>query len=213
MNFDAGKYKVWTWKNPLILHGMLNPGLAINELVLGQRIPKITLIEKGGRKALPERSFVPCPHCGTIHSSLKWTPQNHTAFKNWFGLYCNNCGKIIPCIRNLTSGVVLILTFPIWYWFKDKWKQKWLSVQKTKFSKPLVLTPPVYPWWYIGLSYAIFMFIFMSLFDFLLLQETFTWKRLLFNAISWTLGGMLYGLFMKKFGRTQTSIKSISKTA
>ena len=120
MNFDKKKYHVWTWKNPLILHWIINPGLAFNELILGQRVPKITVIEKGGIKPLADRSYVPCPHCETLHSSLKWTPQNNTAFKNWFGLYCDNCGKIIPCVRNLTSFILLVLTFPIWYWFKDK---------------------------------------------------------------------------------------------
>jgi hypothetical protein len=46
MKIDETKYKIWTWKNPLMLHWIINPGLAINELILGQRIPKITLVEK-----------------------------------------------------------------------------------------------------------------------------------------------------------------------
>ena len=212
MNFDKKKYNVWTWKNPLILHWIINPGLAFNELILGQRVPKITLIEKGGRKPLAERSFIPCPHCDTLHSSLKWTPQNNTAFKNWFGLYCDNCGKIIPCVRNLTSLILLVITFPIWYWFKDEWKQRWLNIQKEKFSKPLVLTQPDYKWWYIGLRYALFMFIFMSLFNFLILQEIFTWKKLLINAVVWIIGGLLFGLFMKKYGGNQTTKQSDRKT-
>ncbi len=212
MNFDTKKYSVWTWKNPLILHWILNPGLAINELVLGQRVPKITLIEKGGRKPLAERSYVPCPHCETLHSSLKWTPQNKTAFRNWFGLYCDNCCKVIPCVRNLTSLIIIVLTFPIWYWFKDKWKQKWLDTQKNKFSKPLFLTQPDYKWWYIGLRYALFMFVFMSLFNFLLLQKAFTWKRLLLNAITWTIGGLVFGIIMKKFSGSQVSKQSDRET-
>lgn len=205
MNFDKKKYQVWTWKHPLILHWILNPGLALNELIFGQRIPKITLVEKSSRKTLAERSYVPCPHCETLHPGLKWTPQNNTAFKNWFGLYCDNCGKIIPCVRNLTSIIVLALTFPIWYWFKDKWKQKWLNRQKENFSKPLVLTQPDYKWWYIGLSYALFMFIFMSIFDFLIIQEVFTWKKLFMNAVFWIIGGLVVGLFMKKFGGNKTA--------
>lgn len=205
MNFDKKKYQVWTWKHPLILHWILNPGLAFNELIFGQRIPKITLVEKSSRKTLAERSYVPCPHCETLHPGLKWTPQNNTAFKNWFGLYCDNCGKIIPCVRNLTSFIVLVLTFPIWYWFKHKWKQKWLNRQKENFSKPLVLTQPDYKWWYIGLSYALFMFIFMSIFDFLIIQEVFTWKKLFMNAAFWVIGGLMVGLFIKKFGGNKTA--------
>lgn len=212
MNFDKKKYHVWTWKNPLILHWIINPGLAFNELILGQRVPKITVIEKGGRKTLADRRYVPCPHCETLHSSLKWTPQNNTAFKNWFGLYCDNCGNIIPCVRNLTSFIFLVLTFPIWYWFKDKWKQKWLNIQKEIFSKPLVLTQPDYKWWYIGLRYVLFMFIFMSLFNFLIMQEIFTWKKLLVNAVVWIIGGLGFGLFMKKIGGNQTTKQSVIKT-
>ena len=198
MNFDTTKYKVWTWKSPMILHWIINPGLAFNELILGQRVPKITLIDKAARKTLPERSFVPCPHCHTLHSSLKWTPQNNTAFKNWFGLYCDNCGKIIPCVRNLTSLVLLAVTSPIWYWFKNKRKDKWLKVQKEKFSKPLVLTQSDFKWWYVGLQFSFFMFVFMSLFDFLILQEEFSWMRLLLTAIIWILGGLVLGVFLKK---------------
>lgn len=212
MNFDKKKYHVWTWKNPLILHWIINPGLAFNELILGQRVPKITVIEKGGIKPLADRSYVPCPHCETLHSSLKWTPQNNTAFKNWFGLYCDNCGKIIPCVRNLTSFILLVLTFPIWYWFKDKQKLKWLNIQKENFSKPLALTQPDYKWWYIGLRYALFMFIFMSLFNFLILQEIFTWKKLLVNAVVWIIGGLGFGLFMKKIGGNQTTKQRDIKT-
>ena len=43
MEFDKEKYKVYTWKNWMMLHWILNPGLAINELILGQRVPKVSL--------------------------------------------------------------------------------------------------------------------------------------------------------------------------
>lgn len=211
MNFDKKKYQVWTWKNLFILHWIVNPGLAFNELILGQRVPKIILVEKNSRKSLGERSYVPCPHCETMHPGLKWTPQNNTAFKNWFGLYCDNCGKIIPCVRNLTSFILLVLTFPIWYWFKDQWKEKWLNKQKENFSKLLVLTQPVYKWWYIGLSYALFMFIFMSICDFLIIQEVFTWKKLFMNAVFYIIGGLGVGLFIKKLGGNKTVKPNESK--
>jgi len=198
MIFDTEKYKVWTWKNPLVLHWILNPGLAFNELLLGQRIPKVTLIQKRSRVPSAEKTFIPCPHCNTLHSGSKWTPQNNTAFKNWFGLYCDNCGKTIPCVRNVTSLILLMLTFPVWYWFKDRWKEKWLEVQKEKFSRPMVFTQPDFKWWYAGLQYAVVMFVGMSLVNFLLLNEEFTWKRLAGNAITWLIGGLLFGLIMKK---------------
>jgi hypothetical protein len=200
MTFDKVKYKVWTWKNPLMLHWIINPGLAFNELVLGQRVPKITLIEKNN-KPLAERSFVPCPHCGTFHSVLKWAPQNHTAFKNWFGLYCDNCGKIIPCLTNLTSYIFLGITFPIRVWFKDKWKARWLEVQKEKFSKPLVLTQPDFKWWYVGLRWGFIMLVIMNILKF----KDFTWKGFLIDIPIWISGGLLLGLIIRSFAGRKTN--------
>lgn len=111
MDFDKTKYKVWKLPHPLLLHWVLNPGLAFNEVILGQRIPKITLIDKTSDAPLIERQYVPCHHCGTIHNGLIWAKKG--AFKNWFGLLCPECEKIIPCIWNITSLVLLALTFPI----------------------------------------------------------------------------------------------------
>jgi hypothetical protein len=84
----------------VVLHWIINPGLAFNELVLGQTIPKVMLIEKEGERPLFQRSLIPCPHCNTLHSGLKWTAKNKTAFKNWFGIYCDHCSGIIPVQRN-----------------------------------------------------------------------------------------------------------------
>src|SRR5688572_8021958 len=103
MEFDREKYKVWNWKHPAMLHWMINPGLMINELLLGQRIPKVMLVEKDKSKPLGERTFIPCPHCKTVHPGMKWSPQNGTSYKNWFGFYCDSCDKVIPCLWNFTS--------------------------------------------------------------------------------------------------------------
>ena len=70
MEFNKEKYKIYTWKNWMVLHWILNPGLAINELILGQRIPKISLEDKISNKPRIERTFIPCPLrniyvCGT----------------------------------------------------------------------------------------------------------------------------------------------------
>ena len=197
MNYDKTKYKIWTWKNPLMLHWIINPAISINELGFGQRMPKVTLIEKNSKKIISEKSFIPCPHCGTIHSGLKWTPQNNTAFGNWFGLYCDHCGKIIPCLTNLSSYILLILTFPVWYWFKDRWKAKWLEEQKIKFSKPLVLTLPDYNWWYIGLRFGLLMYIWSITFAPLIDGDGITRKKLLYGIPVWIIGGLIYGLAMK----------------
>ena len=134
MNYDKKKYKIWNWKSPVILHWIINPGLVINELILGQTIPKVMLIEREGKKPFHQRSLIPCSHCGTMHSGLKWSSQNRTMFKNWFGYYCDNCGEIIPVQRNLVSLTVLFLTFPIWGWFRKALKQNWLNKQPDRYK-------------------------------------------------------------------------------
>jgi hypothetical protein len=212
MKFDTTKYKILTWKNPLMLHWILNPGLAINELILGQRVPKVTLIEKDSIKSLAEKSFIPCPHCDTIHSSLKWTPQNKTAFKNWFGLYCDNCGKTIPCLTNLTSYILLALTFPIWIWFKKSWKQKWLQSQKEKFSNQLYLSTPEYNWVTHGLSWGFFMYLFMEILFPLIDDEKYNYYKLGFGLLYWSLAGLGFGYVMKRFLFRQATKQSNDKT-
>ena len=203
MNYDKTKYKVWTWKNPVMLHWIINPGLAFNELALGQRVPKVMLIEKNSSKSLGEKSFVPCPHCGTLHTGLKWTPQNKTAFKNWFGYYCDSCEKIIPCLTNLTSYIILGLTFPIWFWFKKKYKDKWLEEQKMKFSKPLNLTfqEPKAQWWLRGMLFGLFMYVFMVILFPLIKGEALTQKGLLIGIPVWAVAGLVFGFTMTIINR------------
>ena len=199
MNYDETKYKVWTWKHPLMLHWIINPGLVVNELVLGQRIPKVILIERSSNKSFAESQLVPCPHCETLHSVLKWTPQNKTAFGNWFGLYCDNCGNIIPCLTNLTSYLILWLTLPFWFWFKDSLKEKWLDKQKEKFSKPLNLSYPQRKnqWLRAGLFFGFFMYIFAVVLFPLIMGESLTQRGLLIGVLIWGIAGFLFGFTMK----------------
>ena len=196
MEYDKTKFKIWTWKNPVMLHWIINPGLVINELLFGQRVPKIMLIEKDSSKSLQEKTKIPCPYCGTLHSGLKWSTRNN-AFKNWFGLYCDNCGGIIPCLTNLTSYILLGLTFPIWYWFKDSFKTKWLEEQKNRFSKPLILTQADVKWWNVGLKFGLSMFIMMTLIFPLIMGEGLTQRKILIGIPIWTIGGLGFGYTMK----------------
>lgn len=197
MNFDRTRYKVWTWKHPFVLHWMLNPGLAINELLFGQSVPRVMLIEKDSKKSLAEKSFIPCPHCGTIHSALKWTPQNGTAFGNWFGLYCDQCSRIIPPLRNLTTLLLLAITSPVWYWFKDRWKEQWLEAQRRKFSRTLDLSPPDFVWWKDGIQWGLFMFVFTDIVGPLIFGDRITTGKLLLGIPFWIIGGLLFGLMMR----------------
>ena len=199
MKYDETKYKVWTWKNPIMLHWIINPGVAFNEIVLGQRIPKVMLEERNSDKSLVENQLVPCPHCNTLHSGLKWSEQNKTAFGNWFGYYCDNCGKIIPCLTNLTSYVILGLTFPIWFWFKDSWKAKWLEKQKVKFSKPLDLTytEQKTQWLLMGLLFGFFMYVLFAIIFPLIDGTGITQRGLLILLPICVAGGLVFGFAMK----------------
>ncbi len=203
MEFDKEKYKVFTWKNGLMLHWIINPGLAINELIFGQRVPKVSLEEIALDKPRHERGFVPCPYCNTIHDSRTWSPQNGTAFKNWFGLYCPSCGKIIPCLMNAFSFIILTITFPIWGWFKNNMKAKWLAKQPARYEDiDLNITPMPYDgngWIKQGLIWGGMMFLIMTLGFPLFSGEEITLKNVILGIIIWTLGGLGFGYSMKRY--------------
>ncbi len=201
MNYDKTKYKTWNWKSPVILHWIINPGLVINELILGQTIPKVMLIEREGNTPFFQRSFIPCPHCGELHSGLKYSTQNKTALKNWYGFYCDNCSGIIPIQRNLTSLLILLLTFPIWGWFRKSLKQNWLDKQPNRY-KNLNLEFPIKKnttknWLKMGLFFGLFMYVIVTFLFPLIEQEQITRKSMLIGIPIWLIGGLGFGFFMK----------------
>lgn len=203
MEFNKERYQIYTWKNWMMLHWILNPGLAINELILGQRVPKISLEDKTMDKPRLERTFVPCPHCGTLHDGRTWSTQNGTAFKNWFGLYCIDCGNIIPCLTNAFSFVLLVVTFPIWGWFWKSWRTKWLSEQPKRFEDIDIQSIPNSfdgkNWKATGLTWGAFMFLIISIvFPFIDGQEL-KLKPVLIGLVIWTIGGLVFGYFLKVF--------------
>jgi hypothetical protein len=201
MEYDNKKWKVYNWKNWIMIHWMINPGLVINELILGQRIPKISLEDKESNKPRIERTFVPCPHCEKVHDGRTWSTQNKTGFKNWFGLYCNNCGNIIPCLINIFSLTILAITFPIWGWFKNSMKNKWLKKQPSRFENIKINElPNPYEgngWLKQGLSFGFFMYVFMIIFFPLISKEQITLKSLLIGIPIWLIGGLGFGYIMK----------------
>lgn len=202
MKYDK-KYKVYTWKHWMMLHYILNPGIAVNEIFFGQRVPKISLEDTTSDKPMIERSYVPCPHCNEIHDGRTWSINNGTAFKNWFGLYCRNCGGVIPCLTNLTTFIVLAITFPIWGWFKNGFKQRWLDKQPARFEE-ITIEPSPHPfegrnWIKTGLFWGFFMFLLISIGLPYLLNTSITLSSLLMGAVLWTIGGLAFGYFMKRY--------------
>jgi len=197
MEFDKKKYKIRTWKHWTMIHWVINPGLLINDLILGQRIPKVILFDKTTGKSLIESQFIPCPHCGKLNDAKLWSKNN--AIKNWFGYYCPNCGKIIPCMVNLTSLLIIILTFPVWIWFFKKWKENWLKKQPARFEnfKFEENIQQRVSWLKEGLLWGGFMFIIMTLVYPLIQGQTITLKMILTGIPLWILAGLGFGYTMK----------------
>ncbi len=178
---------------------MLNSGLAINELILGQRVPEIMLIDQTSDKPFMERTYVPCPTCGTNHDGRTWSTQNNTAFKNWFGLYCPNCGGIIPCIRNWTSALILFLTYPLWFWWINSWKQSWLAAQPARYANLSFHTVERKNthWLKMGLLWAAFMFIVMTVVMSVIDESSYSLENMLIRIPIWLVAGLIFGFVMK----------------
>ncbi len=199
MEIDKTRYKVWNYRHFSVIHWLVNPGLVINELILGQRIAKVTLIDKTSDRPLIERTIIPCPHCNTYHDGRTWSDQNTTAFKNWFGLYCPHCSQVIPCVRNWTAGLLLIVTYPLWFWWIGRWKASWLNNQPVRFIDLMLepLPPKPIRWKRMGLIWGAAMYIIMTLTLPIATGTPLTWQLALFSLPLWALGGLAFGLTMK----------------
>lgn len=164
MEFDRSKYKMINWKNPLSLIWVLNPVNAIKELIFGQRLPEILLLDETKDGLHIERTYIPCPHCHTLHDSRIWSPPNKTAYNNWFGLYCISCGKVIPCLRNGMSFILLACTYPLWAGFKNSIYKNWIAKQPGKYKNILIdFIPNPYEgsgWIIHGLGFSAWMLLF-----------------------------------------------------
>lgn len=111
-------FKTWAFPHPLIIHWVLNPGIAVNELLLGQRIPTLTYFCDSCGESTTWARYYRCPDCGAFHQEAIWTGSN--GFAHWFGIYCRDCGSEIPCVLNVISWVVLARLSPI------NWLLRWL---------------------------------------------------------------------------------------
>jgi hypothetical protein len=196
MEVDKQKYKIWKLPHPMVLHWILNPGLAFNELILGQRIPKVTLIDQTSDAPLMERQSIPCPHCNALNDSRLWSKGN--TFGHWFGLVCPECHGKIPCLWNVTSLIILALTFPIWIWIKIFGEAKWLEWEKRRLSEVIISGLPEAAninWLKMGITYGVIMFCIMTLPK--ILQNKITPDNIVFQAALWLFCGLAFGLVMK----------------
>lgn len=133
MIFDENKYRIQKLPNPLLIHWILNPGLAINEVFLGQRIPKVVLIDKNSNAPFVERHYVPCPSCGEIHNGKLWAKGN--AFGHWLGYICPSCEHKIPCLWNVFSLLLLAMLSPIWVPLKALYEKKYIAYELSRYKK------------------------------------------------------------------------------
>jgi len=184
----------------MYLHYIINPGLAFNELVLGQRIAKVGLVEKNTDKPFIERNYVPCPNCNTLHGSSVWSGSR--AFYNWFGLYCPNCKEIIPCIRNATSFILLAISSPLWYPFKNTLKKYWYKKQEQRFKNIVAINQEASysttkQWILGGLLFGLIMFVFNSFIFPLMSDQELLIENLAVSLAISLLGGLLFTFFMK----------------
>ena len=135
MQYDKNRFKIWALPHPLILFWVLFPGPTFNELILGQRLPKVMLIDKKSDKPLLERSYIPCPHCETLNDGRLWAKWN--AFGHWFGFVCPSCYQVIPCLWNIFSLAILAITYPLWYFPARFFRRRWLEKEKERLAKSL----------------------------------------------------------------------------
>ncbi len=143
-------------------HMILNPGLAFNELVLGQRTPAEMYLCKSCTSPMVDRSYVHCNACGEFHPGRIWSYGN--AFRNWIGVVCPTCAAPIPCLWNVWSRVVLVLTAPIW-WFPIKanranlLRQQFRRISDTKnvYLDKASKQPKPINYWRMGLTWGLLM--------------------------------------------------------
>lgn len=215
MNPDCPKcgnrnFKIWRLPNLGLVHWILNPGLAINELMLGQRLPKESLECKSCELAIGERSYIVCPHCREMHPSGVWAGKN--GFRNWLGLVCPSCLRRIPCLWNVFSLLILAVTSPLWYLpyrlcFRDRQVlPPALSITPNQLSPGKVFIRMAIFW-------GGFMWIIMSLIPEIwkaLRGQAMSYDRLVAGLVVWTLGGVAVGgfasyYFTRKNGQKQTT--------
>lgn len=198
MKFDKGKYKVWKLPHPMLLHWVVNPALAINELILGQRLPKLMLIDKTSDAPLMERQYVPCPECNAMNDGRLWSKGN--SFGHWFGYVCPECHGKIPCLWNFTSLILLTLTFPLWIGFKIFGEEKWLEKERSRFAvidASGLSEAKKTNWLRMGLAYGVMMFCFMVLPK--VFQNQLGVDQIVIQAGIWLGAGLVFGLAMKFF--------------
>lgn len=194
--------KVWKLPQFTSLHWVLNPGLAVNELILGQAIPKETYICNDCPKPLMERAYLHCPTCEAFHDARIWSGKN--AIGRWFGYLCPRCTQPIPRLWNLTSLLILGITMPIWWIPVQILRPKWIASERKKMKVDPASLMPIKQninWYEMGLFFGLSMGMFSILSNIFLNSMSFQLviQKALWTSPIWLVTGLLFGFVMKKF--------------
>ena len=200
MQYDKNRFEIWALPHPLVLFWVLNPVAIFNELILGQRLPKVLLIDKESDKPWMERTYVPCPHCETLNDGRLWAKWN--AFGHWFGFVCPSCHQVIPCLWSIFSLVVLAITFPLWYFPARFFRRRWLEIEKETLAKvlerPLIQIKFIH-WLLMGVfGWGILSWV---LFEGWQVLDGREWDlmKMIGNLPIWLVSGFVWGLLMHFF--------------
>jgi len=194
----GSNFKRWELPHPIVLHWILNPALAFNEIVFGQRLPKCQLICQDCDGALLERAYIPCPSCRTMHYGRLVSGKR--GFKNWRGLACPSCGERIPCVWNVFSLLFLLLTFPLWalpyfLYYRKRPLNALYDAQEDPLPPERELTKKT--WIHLGLGWGAAMWLFMSVMPLLTGGDLDkVWRSALIGLPIWALAGFGFGFLM-----------------
>ena len=201
MQYDKNRFKIQALPHPFVLHWVLNPVIMFNELILGQRLPKVMLIDKESDKPWMERCYIPCLHCETLNDARLWE-KSHVVCGHWFGIVCPSCHQIIPCLWNIFSLAVLATTLPLWYFPARYFRQRWLEKEKERLAK--VLERPLIQTKSINLLLSLLMGVFGSVATWVIAEvlevlyygEEWDLKTMLESLPFYLLGGFVSGSVM-----------------
>ena len=166
MQYDKNRFKIQALPHPFTLLWVLFPAFMFNELIFGQRLPKVILIDKESDKSPEERCYIPCPHCETLNDRRFWATKGNAfghGHGHWFGLVCPSCHQIIPCLWNIFSLAILAITFPLWYFPVRFFRHRWIEKEKERLAKalerPLLQATSIIDSLSIGVVSGIFMWV------------------------------------------------------
>ncbi len=112
-------WKICTW------HWILNPGLAINEIIFGTRIPSAVLLDDELGNTLVDQQLIVCQHCG--HEMPYKNMDRFIGMGLWFGMFCSQCRERIPCVLNVFTAISACIVLPLWYPFWMFFKERYID--------------------------------------------------------------------------------------